>query len=230
MLIKNVVLAGKSVDTASLFQKILLTAGSGFIAINDPTRADMLNALGELTSEKNLKKLYNIMKNDTEGSLILSEKPIINSKSIDLNYLDRLPKNTFGKEYLNFLIKNNITPDSRLPVYFIKNKDLAYVMTRYRQIHDFTHCLLGLNTNMIGEVTVKIYEAIQLGFPMCWLGGLFGVIRLGPKHTDLYINKYLPWIIDNGKNSKLLLNIYFEKNFEKPIDQLRYELNLKKLK
>jgi ubiquinone biosynthesis protein Coq4 len=31
-----------------------------------------------------------------------------------------------------------------LQVRFVDDEELAYVMTRYRQIHDFVHCLLGL--------------------------------------------------------------------------------------
>ena len=103
-------------------------------------------------------------------------------------------------------------------------------MSRYRQIHDFTHCILGMKTNMLGEVTVKIFEAIQLDMPMCWLAGIFGALRLGPKHTEKYLNKNLPWIIDNALKSKPLINVYFEKHFDKPIDQLRAELNLTVLK
>ena len=77
-----------------------------------------------------------------------------------------------------------------------------------------------------GEVTVKVFEAIQLGMPMCWLGGMFGVLRLGPKHKQAYLDAYLPWILENAQNSKPLINVYFEKHFHTPIDQLRESLNL----
>ena len=33
------------------------------------------------------------------------ERPIINTKTIDLNYLKALPDGTLGKEYTNFLMK-----------------------------------------------------------------------------------------------------------------------------
>lgn len=92
------------------------------------------------------------MKMDQEGSLILSDRPIINSKTIDLNLLKSYPVNSFGREYVEFLERNQITPDSRKPVHFVNDEDLAYVMTRYRQIHDFTHCILGMKTNMLGNL------------------------------------------------------------------------------
>ena len=186
----------------------------------------MVSAFGELTGKNAIQKLHKRMLNDPEGNLILRERPAINSQIIDLKRLSQLPAHSFGKEYVNFLEQNQITPDSRKPVYFLDDPDLAYVMSRYRQIHDFTHCILGMRTNLLGEVTVKIFEAIQLDLPMCWLAGVFGTLRLGPKHTEKYLNSHLPWIIDNAAKSKPLINVYFEKHFEKPTDQLRAELNL----
>ena len=50
-------------------------------------------------------------------------------------------------------------PDERLPVQYVDDAELAYVMRRYREIHDITHVILGMNTNMIGEVTVKVISS-----------------------------------------------------------------------
>jgi ubiquinone biosynthesis protein COQ4 len=100
-------------------------------------------------------------------------------------------------------------------------------MRRYREGHDFNHCLLGMPTTMLGEVTVKVFEAIQLGLPMCWLAGLFGSLRLKPKATERYLKSNLPWIIETAHNSKPLINCYFEKRFEQSIEELRNDFNLK---
>lgn len=54
-------------------------------------------------------------------------------------------------------------------------------MQRYRETHDLYHTILEMPTNMLGEVTVKWWEGLQLGLPMCLLGGLFGAARLYPK-------------------------------------------------
>lgn len=59
--------------------------------------------------------------------------------------------------------------------------NLAYAVQRYRDVHDLTHTLLGMPTNMLGEVTVKWVEAIQTKLPMCITGALFGAVRLRPK-------------------------------------------------
>lgn len=74
-----------------------------------------------------------------------------------------------------------VTPDSREPVRFLEDPDLAYVMTRYRESHDLVHAALNMPTNMLGEVTVKWIEALNIGLPMCWGAAVFGAARLRPK-------------------------------------------------
>ena len=66
-------------------------------------------------------------------------------------------------------------------MHFVDDEELAYVMQRYREVHDLTHTLLGMKTNLLGEITVKWVEGLQFGLPMCVTAGVFGPIRLKPK-------------------------------------------------
>lgn len=50
-----------------------------------------------------------------------------------------------------FLFCQLVTPDSRADVKFVDDEELAYVMQRYREVHDLLHTLLGMPTNMLGE-------------------------------------------------------------------------------
>lgn len=220
------VLANASYRPVTLLQRSLLAVGSGVVCMFDPSRDDMISTFGETSNVFTLQNLHKRMRADPEGSLILQEKPFINTKNIDMGYLAKLPEISFGRHYYEFLKKENVTPDSRRPVMFIEDAELAFVMRRYREIHDLVHCVLGMPTNMLGEVPVKWFEAIQFGLPMCWFAGIFGSLRLGPKHTQHYLDHYLPWVLENATKSRLLLNVYFEKHFEEPIDELRASLNL----
>lgn len=80
-----------------------------------------------------------------------------------------------------------MTPDSRLEVRFMDDPDLAYVMTRYRECHDLVHAVLGMPTNMLGEVAVKWVEALNMNLPMCWGAAVFGAARLKPKLAVSYL-------------------------------------------
>lgn len=208
------------------FQRSILTVGSAALSILDPYRGDMIACLSETTGFNALKGMHQKMLDSTEGYEILKTRPRINTKTIDLEYLKKLPEGTLGKIYSEFLVKNNVTPDSRMTVEFIDDIELAYVIQRYREAHDIFHTVLGMPTHMLGEVTVKWVEAIQTKLPMCISGAIFGPIRLKPKHRKLYIDHYLPWAIETGKNMNFLLNIYFEKRWEQPMSELCSEINL----
>lgn len=38
-----------------------------------------------------------------------------------------------------------------MPAKFVDDEELAYVIQRYREVHDLMHTLLGMPTNMLGE-------------------------------------------------------------------------------
>ena len=46
-----------------------------------------------------------------------------------------------------------------------------------REVHDLFHTVLGMPTNMLGEVAVKWVEAHQTGLPMCAAAALGGPLR-----------------------------------------------------
>ncbi|KAH9500765.1 hypothetical protein Btru_076406 [Bulinus truncatus] len=212
--------------STSVFQKSLLAFGSGIACLLNPARDDMLCALGETTGPPALKYIHQKMMSDPVGKQILEDKPLINTKTINIEYLGSLPHGTFGKEYWKFLKLNGFSPDARRPVNFIDDAELMYVMLRYRQCHDLVHTLLDMPPNMLGEVAVKWFEAVQTRLPMCISAALFGPIRLGPKHRQKYFDIYLTWAIRAAYNSKFLMNVYFEKHWEQDIEEFRKELNL----
>lgn len=112
----------------------------------------MIACLGEVSGVQALSNIYNEMQNNPEGAAVLKDRPRINSNTVDLKSLAKLPKNTFGHVYLKFLEDNNVTPDSRLTVQFLDDVELGYVMQRYRECHDLYHAVLGMPTHMLGEV------------------------------------------------------------------------------
>jgi len=207
----------------TLLQKMVLTAGSAAAALSDPWRADMVAVNGEVTGLPALKYMHGQMMESEEGRRILEEKPRI--KSDILPGLLDLPVNTLGHTYSSFMKRNKITPDSRTEVMFVDDAELAYVMTRYRETHDLTHCILGQETNMVGEVLVKWVEALQFRLPMCAGGAIFGPLRFKSNQRDLY-QKLLPWALQQGSEAKFLLNIYYEERWEQDIQEFRREFNI----
>ncbi|KAI4471312.1 ubiquinone biosynthesis protein [Holotrichia oblita] len=214
----------------SLFQRVFLGIGSAAICIMDPTRPEMIACMGEATGDMAMKYMLRQMENSPEGSEILKKRPRINSKTVDLEKLKTYPEGTLGKIYTDFLKINGVTPDSRSPVSFVEDIELAYVMQRYREVHDLVHTILQMPTNMLGEISVKWVEGIQTKLPMCIGGAVFGPLRLKPKNRDTYKKYYLPWAIRTGMEAKFLLNVYYEQRWEQPLVDLLQELNITPLK
>ncbi|KAL3284266.1 hypothetical protein HHI36_018428 [Cryptolaemus montrouzieri] len=211
------------------FQRVLLSIGSAAVAVMNPYRADMVACLGETTGGYALEYITSQMEKSEEGSQILEEKPRINSRTLDLDRLRKMPDDTLGKTYINFLDDNKVTPDSRDPVRFVEDIQLAYVMQRYREIHDFAHAILGMNISILGEITIKWFEAVQNKLPMCYAGGIFGPLQMNQKERKDFLKYNLPWALETGRNGGFLMNVYFEKRWEQPIHDLRKELNIKPL-
>jgi ubiquinone biosynthesis protein COQ4 len=88
---------------ATPLQRLIITAGSGIVSILDPYRDDMISAFGELTGQQALPKIYKTMRSNSEGLKILHDRPIINSKTVNLDELAQYPEGTFGREYADFL-------------------------------------------------------------------------------------------------------------------------------
>ncbi|XP_073170925.1 ubiquinone biosynthesis protein COQ4 homolog, mitochondrial-like isoform X3 [Lepidochelys kempii] len=136
----------------SPLQKALLSAGSAFMALYNPYRHDMVAVLGETTGSSALRSLRDKMRHDPEGYRILQERPRIRLSTLDVTGLRGLSDGTFGREYVRFLDSNRVSPDTRMPVKFVDDEELAYVIQRYREVHDLMHTLLGMPTNMLGWV------------------------------------------------------------------------------
>jgi len=208
------------------FQKLILALGSSLTALNDPWRADMVAVSGEATGKNALNYMHSQMKLSQEGRLILKDRPTINTKTVDFDYLKSLPTYSLGHTYVEFCQKHKITPDSRDPVKYVDDEDLAFVMKRYRETHDLVHAVLDMPTDMVGEALVKWVEALQTGLPMCIGGAVLGPGRFKRDAQYVRFRKFRPWAIEVGQKSEFLLNVYYEKRWEQDIDDLRDELRI----
>ncbi|KIY93277.1 putative Ubiquinone biosynthesis protein COQ4 like protein [Monoraphidium neglectum] len=111
--------------------------------------------------------------------------------------------------------------DDRPPVRFIDDEELAYVVGRAREVHDFWHVLTGCHTNVFGEIALKALEFVQTGLPMAGLAVAGAQFRLGQEDRRLLWQVYLPWAARTGLRCADLVSIYYEKHFEEDLDELR---------
>jgi hypothetical protein len=89
----------------------------------------MVAALGETTAGPVLPRLLDHMLESEEGRRILKERPRINTSTVDMATLARLPENTFGHTYLTWLDRCGVTPDTREPVRFSTPYNASLLMS-----------------------------------------------------------------------------------------------------
>lgn len=211
----------------SAFESLVMMAGSSLGSYLHPERNEFIVALGESTAfTPVLRRLQHQMLSDPVGRQILKDRPRITSESLDLTYLRLLPSNTIGSAYIQWLDREGVSPDTRVPVRYIDNEELAYIYQRYRECHDFYHAITGLPIIIEGEIAVKVLEFMNIGIPMLGLGGLFAPFRLKPKQRERLYNIYYPWAFKSGLSSKPLINVYWEKILEQDINEFRKSMGI----
>ncbi|THG93949.1 hypothetical protein EW026_g7414 [Hermanssonia centrifuga] len=182
------------------------------MSLMHPQRDDMVAAVGDLTSGPVLPTLRDRMLASPEGRRILKERPRINTKTVDMQKLALLPEGTVGHAYVKWLERCGVTPDTREP--------------RYRECHDFYHCIVNLPVDVTSELAVKFFEFANLGLPMAGFAAAFGHLRLSSSKRERLFKEYVPWAIKCGSTSQSLITVYWEERWSQNMDELKKELGL----
>lgn len=98
------------------WQKSLLTFGSSLAALVNPARGDMIATLSEVSGETHLPRLRDEMLEHDEGRRLLVDRPSINTRTVDMSYLETLQPGTLGNEYTKWLEWCRVGPDTRAKV------------------------------------------------------------------------------------------------------------------
>lgn len=167
------------------------------------------------------------MLRNPNGRRILRDRPRITSKTMSMAMLRALPENTVGRSYAAWLDREGVSPDTRDNVKYIDDEECAYVMQRYRECHDFYHALTGLPVMVEGEIALKAFEFANTVLPMTGLS-MLAVARLKAAERSRFWQTYLPWALENGLKAQEVINIYWEEQLERDVDELRTELGLEK--
>ncbi|PMD14375.1 ubiquinone biosynthesis protein coq4, mitochondrial [Hyaloscypha hepaticicola] len=209
-------------------EKAGLAVGSAVMSLMDPHRGDLIAALGEATATPYfIYRLRDAMLSDPTGRRILRNRPRISSKTLSMEYLRGLPANTVGRTYAEWLDREGVSPDTRSEVQYIDDEECAYVMQRYRECHDFYHALTGLPIVREGEIALKAFEFANTLLPMTALS-TFAVTTLKKNERERFWKVYLPWAVKNGTQAKEVINIYWEEQLERDVNELRAELGVEK--
>lgn len=219
-----------SFSPSSTWERVAIAIHSATTGLSDPTRADAVASLGEVTGHMALLTMRETMRGDSMGQRVLHEKPIVSKATLPIDELLKStsdPENiTFGQAYCEFLREHDFDPDDRSKVNYIDDPELAYIMLRYRQCHDYWHVLTGLPPTVLGELGLKWLELLQTGLPVAALSATVGSLRLNNDERKILNEQYLPWAVRMSKQSSYLLNVYYELEFDTSLAELRQRLSI----
>ncbi|KAM3538191.1 hypothetical protein ARSEF1564_008904, partial [Beauveria bassiana] len=182
--------------------------------------------LGEATATPYfIYRLRDAMLADPTGRRILRDRPRISSKTLSMTRLRALAPGTVGRAYVDWLDREGVTPDTRSAVRYIDDEECAYVMQRYRECHDFYHAVTGLPVVKEGEVALKAFEFANTLLPMTGLS-MLAVATMKKQERGRFWSIYLPWALRNGARSNEVINVYWEEQLERSVQDLRGELGI----
>ncbi|KAK1783819.1 coenzyme Q biosynthesis protein Coq4-domain-containing protein [Copromyces sp. CBS 386.78] len=207
-------------------ERLGLFVGSGLISLADPRRGDLIASFAEATATPYfIYRLRDAMLSHPTGRRILRLRPRITSQSLNIPYLRSLPPNTVGRTYIDWLDREGVSPDTRSAVRYIDDEECAYVMQRYRECHDFYHALTGLPIVREGEVALKAFEFANTLLPMTGFS-VFAAFTMKKSEQKRFREIYFPWAVKNGLRAKEVINVFWEEELERDVDDLRRELGV----
>jgi ubiquinone biosynthesis protein COQ4 len=188
----------------------------------DPNRLDLVFVLGEAVNRTAFPRVKALFERDPDGRRVLTDRPELDSRRVDLDALARLPDGTLGREYVRFLRDNGITPDVFKAPEGV-DPDAAFLAMRVRQTHDLWHVITGYAPDVRGEVLLQAFTFAQLRVPSSGIIALFGLVRgslrLGPSFA-----KDMARAVRRGRRARAFAPMYWEEHWAEPVSALRERL------
>lgn len=113
-----------------------------------------------------------------------------------------------------------------MQVHYVDDPELAYVLQRYRECHDFYHCICSLPVNVESELALKFFEFANLGLPMAGFAAAFGHLRLTSEKRTRLFREFVPWAVKCGGSARSLITVYWEERWDQNVDEMKKELGL----
>lgn len=172
-------------------------------------------------------RLVEALRQTDAGLELLTERPTLERKDVDLAALGALPEGTLGHAFSRYFEENRIQPFTS--PYEVRN-DTDYLVKRYRETHDLAHIVTGYGTDALGEMEVQAFAIGNLGLRSAWV--ILGFAAVLMPHGLPPIWRYtdrLRVAHRRGKEAKSLLTLRYERYWKTPVSEVRRLLDLNPL-
>jgi ubiquinone biosynthesis protein COQ4 len=195
----------------------------------DPDDLPQVFTIIESFSGNTLERIARRMQAEESGRRLMREQPDLVATLTDREALAQLPEGSFGRAYLEFVERENISADGiraaaaqgmqrELPA------PLDYVSARLRDTHDLWHVLTGYSGDVLGETALLAFIFAQTRNP-----GIALIIALGLLKTTAAAQggSARATILDGyrrGRRTRWLPAVEWEQLLALPLSEVRTRL------
>ncbi|MEM7726368.1 MAG: Coq4 family protein [Cyanobacteria bacterium P01_A01_bin.45] len=203
-----------------------LTTLKGCVSlIRDPSQTEsVFDVVDGMKNTDASKFALKYIQSDSGVEKIIQERYTPDIPNIEA--LLKYPPISLGYTYASYLKESNFQADfyRKLEV----EDDISYLLLRMRQVHDIWHIITGFGTDSIGELGLQAFSLAQTRLPLAVILLAGGLLRTLIKSPDT-----MGSLLDNiaigyrmGAKAKPFLAQKWEENWERPLDEIRKELNV----
>ena len=183
------------------------------------------------------RKYFKIFSKSEIGKKILKERIHLLDTLKDKDTLSKLPKNSLGYKYYEFIYKENLSPEELINASESSKKEFGnrtddeiFFNTRKRDMHDLWHVTTGYGRDALGELSLLAFTYAQEQNRGVGAIALYGYWKVGREFPNFNLRKVIREGYKNGKNATLWSCEDWEKLIKLPIDEVREKINAKKPK
>jgi ubiquinone biosynthesis protein COQ4 len=192
----------------------------------DPSRTDQVLEFSIYANAGTLKRRVERFFDDPHARRFYEERRTLDSKTIDLDVLGRLPEGTLGRAYANFMRSHGITPeifDGTPPQ--VADPRIAYAVQRLRQTHDLWHVVTGYETDALGEIVLQAFTFAQTRAPSSGIITFAGTLRALRARPRLPLD--VARALRAGRRAEAFAIFPWEDHWETPLATVRELLGVR---
>lgn len=156
---------------------------------------------------------------------LYDERRAIDSHTVDLAALARLPDGTLGRAYATFLSSRGLTPEVfDAPPAEVRDPRARYVIQRLRQTHDLWHVVTGHDTDFAGEIALQAFTFAQVRAPSALVLGAVGTLKAVRQRPSL--PREVAAAFRRGRRAEPLAAFAWEDHWATPLVEVRAMLGL----
>lgn len=195
--------------------------------IKNPYDVSPIFKVSEFRNHQSFQLALAKAKADPELSALFKEK-YRSPKPHDISELKNYPEGSLGNLFAKHMNHFDMDVVFYPEMDDYRKDDLTYLRYRARETHDIHHVVLGMNPDLLGEMSISAYYLSQLNTPLSsallGIGFLVATIKKPFMLEHLVSSIITGWTM--GKKSKNIMSVKWEEMWDRPISEIRSELGI----